>query len=924
VKGIARGGATEYRWDFGDGSPSTSWAPIGNPYAVEATHTYSGAVGLTFVATLYVRDGGGTVDSDTYKVSLWESSDLSNPDHLDVRRNMSIDEGLWWLHKYMVRATYGAGAPGYGQPYGYWNDPGGYPLPATATSVDAFQLNNWRANGDYNNAPYVETVQRGLNYLLYYTYAYDIYAQTHCPDPDTNGNGKGLVINRSSYLYDTRQTYIGGIAMLTMASSGVPNRVAAVGGSHVYGRTYADIVQDMVDFFAWGQVDSGSGRGGWRYHANYSGSDMSTTQWPPLGMMAAETNMGATVPQCVRDELIYFLNYTQHTGCDTNNGGFGYSVDINYPNCTKAAAGIICHEFLGTPLDDPKVASAIGFLYRHWNDSSSGWTYQRLLGNSYGMYGVMKAMRLPGELAVYGPFNPPDGMTEITEYDCTIPAQTDNSFDWFWTTNSQPREGLAHYIVRTQHSDGSWDDGEQGGGPNDQRDAFATGWRILILGYVSINPPVAVICHCDELSAEWNQDIPLDGSCSYHPITERSIVLWEWDFDCDGTYDATGEQATMPGKPDTGIYCVALRVTDDNPEGPLSNTTQCDVSVHPPPHCPIADADGPYDGFVGTPTTYDACDSWDPNDDIATYSWDLDGDGEFDDCTSSHPACTCDWTCSDLGEWGICVEVCDAGEGGFEVCCDTHCTTLDCDNHPPVCDPNGPYLAPQDWTITLDGCGSYDPDPGDTITYAWDLDEDGVYDDCFDCSCPFTTGSVIGEVTDVCIRVTDSFDESCTDCTTVTVVPCPPDPDPSSQGYWHRQCLGIPESEGGIDPGRNGRGPQEPTEPGFVEELMPCADARLEDLGFYGMLTCEGMDADPPSDMCEKAKKQLTALILNVCSDRLMDGCPVDLSVQGCTSDTLVDPGGGSPLSVPPDQPERVRGRGHTSTPRDLTRRNLR
>jgi hypothetical protein len=110
------------------------------------------------------------------------------------------------------------------------------------------------------------------------------------------------------------------------------------------------------------------------------------------------------------------------------------------------------------------------------------------------------------------------------------------------------------------------------------------------------------------------------------------------------------------------------------------------------------------------------------------------------------------------------------------------------------------------------------------------------------------------------------------------------EPDPASQGHWHRQCLGVPGSEGGIDPGRNGRGPSSPTEALFVEELMPCADDRLEDLGFYGTFTCEGIDADPANDPCEKAEKQLTALILNVCSNRLQETCDVDLSAQSCLS----------------------------------------
>jgi hypothetical protein len=125
----------------------------------------------------------------------------------------------------------------------------------------------------------------------------------------------------------------------------------------------------------------------------------------------------------------------------------------------------------------------------------------------------------------------------------------------------------------------------------------------------------------------------------------------------------------------------------------------------------------------------------------------------------------------------------------------------------------------------------------------------------------------------------------------LTVPECACDADPRSQGYWHRQCLGLPESEGGIDPGRNGRGPQSPTEPNFSPDLVDCAGAWLEELSaeFYGMSTCEGMDADPPRDKCEKAIKQLTALILNLCSDRLEYGCEVDVSAYGCSSTNVGD-----------------------------------
>lgn len=106
------------------------------------------------------------------------------------------------------------------------------------------------------------------------------------------------------------------------------------------------------------------------------------------------------------------------------------------------------------------------------------------------------------------------------------------------------------------------------------------------------------------------------------------------------------------------------------------------------------------------------------------------------------------------------------------------------------------------------------------------------------------------------------------------------DPDPRTQGYWNRQCLGA----GMITAGRNGRGPSEPLEPGFVGDLVPAVDARLQATVFE-FRTCEdGIDANPPSDPCERALKQYTALLLNSESFRLQENCGVDLAALGCNA----------------------------------------
>jgi glucose/arabinose dehydrogenase len=51
-------------------------------------------------------------------------------------------------------------------------------------------------------------------------------------------------------------------------------------------------------------------------------------------------------------------------------------------------------------------------------------------------------------------------------------------------------------------------------------------------------------------------------------------------------------------------------------------------------------------------------------------------------------------------------------------------------NQPPVAVASAnPTSGPTPLTVNFDGTASSDPDPGDTITYAWDLDGDGLYDD---------------------------------------------------------------------------------------------------------------------------------------------------------------------------------------------------
>jgi len=72
----------------------------------------------------------------------------------------------------------------------------------------------------------------------------------------------------------------------------------------------------------------------------------------------------------------------------------------------------------------------------------------------------------------------------------------------------------------------------------------------------------------------------------------------------------------------------------------------------PPNQPPVADADGPYSGHAGTPITFDASASYDPDGTIELYEWDFNGDGTYDYSTTD-PIIAHTWYDSYTGTVGL-------------------------------------------------------------------------------------------------------------------------------------------------------------------------------------------------------------------------------------------------------------------------------
>lgn len=479
LKGALRGGSGgsfTYSWDPGDRSPAQRGS-VTDPYNIAIQHVYPDARAKTvFTARLTVTDTStAQTTACTYPVVVYDKSQAAQAE-------AAIDDGLWYLHTQMARSNEGGVASG------YW-DSGTWSVGVTGKALLAFEVQGHRGDGDAARDPYVETVRRGLNYLLSGMRQQPLTLQP-AGDPDSNGNGFGLYV----FTDPGEAMYEAGIATMAVAA-GVkdPGQYAAqVGGEGVKGRTLIEIGQDMADFLVWAQVDSPNEfhRGGWRYFPDSRDADMSVTQWPVLALHALESNWGLAAPAWAKAELRdHFLANIQD-----ETGGFGYATRGSN-STARTAAGIISLLWAGVSPDDSRIIAAQTYLGDHWDEDN--------VGNFYTMYAVMKASRL---------IEPP-----VTLY---------GSHDWY--------DEYQAYLLQNRAAAGYWQDSHWGANA-----PLSTAWGVLILSrgvfsYVAPTPgsldlacpPASLVLRPDKtvsvISKLKGVDLP---TCQGAPTTAADVVL---------------------------------------------------------------------------------------------------------------------------------------------------------------------------------------------------------------------------------------------------------------------------------------------------------------------------------------------------------------------------------------------------------------
>ncbi|MBW2984952.1 PKD domain-containing protein, partial [Candidatus Woesearchaeota archaeon] len=202
--------------------------------------------------------------------------------------------------------------------------------------------------------------------------------------------------------------------------------------------------------------------------------------------------------------------------------------------------------------------------------------------------------------------------------------------------------------------------------------------------------------------------ITLDGSAT-DPAGVNDVLNYSWDLDNDGIYETNIEDPTYTC--DVNLSAVNLSVNDEDGGLDIATATINVVSGL------AAYAQGPYVGNEGSAVVFNgaAAGGYQPY----SYRWDLDGDGTWDTPWNSINTISNTWPDDYTGTVAL-----QVNDSVGHLANDT--TTVTILNVAPTANAGGPYICTMGENITLTGSAT---DPGnDTISYAWDLDDDGVYE----------------------------------------------------------------------------------------------------------------------------------------------------------------------------------------------------
>lgn len=490
--------AEAFSWTFAANAnvlvaPASSAGAVANDRYIASTFTFTLQNGSTrelITATLTV---GGT--SKSVAIDIVDPTDpISNTDvkKLTIDVNIAIEGGLRamylaqqsngsWLHGFITQEATCA---------------------TTGFTVWAFSNSGHQPTNNINADIYAEWVQKGVNFIV------DGAAPAAGPfpllpdgvtSPDADANNRIINLCPGTEGLEGYATPIAATGIIA-AYSGNPLTVVPV--AHQFaGQTYKQVLQDVIDWIAFGQADcclgpvgAGGAEGGWRYVAN-GGADTSADSWNFGAMEGFEVAFGGTVLEEVKREAERRLDASQcqvapigrlgYTGCSplgfdgnaTTAGGVSGLVLISRGGRTAyhLDPGGGAHDLTTATFPDviTRKSAALSHIGLQWD--AAGGTWAGNMPNFYAMWTTARALRL-------------NGSSSLTNPNGTFDWQTGEQPPGSGTVNPNggPNEGYFHFLVRTQAADGSW-------APTvntfDWTLNLNTAWGILILQPTVFGPP---------------------------------------------------------------------------------------------------------------------------------------------------------------------------------------------------------------------------------------------------------------------------------------------------------------------------------------------------------------------------------------------------------------------------------------------------
>ncbi|MCB1217489.1 PKD domain-containing protein [bacterium] len=231
----------------------------------------------------------------------------------------------------------------------------------------------------------------------------------------------------------------------------------------------------------------------------------------------------------------------------------------------------------------------------------------------------------------------------------------------------------------------------------------------------------------DVSSGELPLAVNFDASASFD--SDGTIVLYEWDFDGDGTFDSNTGTSPSAGfvYSNAGTYDPVVRVTDDDGAVDTASLTESGGSTLDVNRAPVADiAADTLSGTLPLTVNFDASGSSDLDGSIVLFEWDFEGDGTFESSTGS--TATTSFTYTAGGTFDPAVRVTDdKGATDTASISETVGGGITVNIAPTAAISADTLSGNLPLTINFDASASSDVD-GTIVSYEWDFDGDGSWD----------------------------------------------------------------------------------------------------------------------------------------------------------------------------------------------------